>query len=261
VTGPGLGDAPSGHVAHICRHPVKSVGYEEIDSTRLSPGATLPGDRRWAVAHAAADLPEELAEWAPKRNFLRGVAAPDLMAIRAQTGVEGNAMTLSHPRAGTITVDPSAPCDAARLIDWLAPMWPEGRPAPSRIVSRRDGALTDRPEPFVSILNPASNRALGERLGHELSIHRWRGNLWLDGLAPWEEFDLLDREIAIGPARLKVIRRITRCKATTANPETGRIDADTLGALEDAYGHHDFGVYATVLEGGEIRCGDRMQLT
>ena len=40
-----------------------------------------------------------------------------------------------------------------------------------------------------------------------------------------------------------------------ANPETGRRDADTLGAL-DALGHQEFGLYAEVVAGGTIRCGD-----
>ena len=54
--------------------------------------------------------------------------------------------------------------------------------------------------------------------------------------------------------------RITRCKATTVNPETGRIDADTLGALEAGWGHQDFGVYAEVISGGPVAVGDAVSL-
>ena len=61
-------------------------------------------------------------------------------------------------------------------------------------------------------------------------MERFRGNVWLDGLEPWAEFDLVGRDIRVGAATLRVRERITRCKATTVNPETGRIDADTLGA-------------------------------
>jgi uncharacterized protein YcbX len=105
------------------------------------------------------------------------------------------------------------------------------------------------------VLNLASNRALGQRLGRELSIHRWRGNIWLDGLAPWQEFELIGREIALGGAVLRVECRITRCRATMANPATGHFDADTLGAL-DGLGHQDFGVYARVVQGGRVAPGD-----
>ena len=44
--------------------------------------------------------------------------------------------------------------------------------------------------------------------------------------------------------------------ATTANPETGRRDAETLDALERGWGHQDFGVYAEVVAGGTVKVGD-----
>ena len=52
---------------------------------------------------------------------------------------------------------------------------------------------------------------------------------------------------------------ITRCKATTVDPDTGIEDADTLGALSAGWGHQDFGVYAEVVEGGRVAVGDRAE--
>ena len=51
-----------------------------------------------------------------------------------------------------------------------------------------------------------------------------------------------------------------RCRATTANPDTGRIDADTLATLNSAYGHQEFGVYAVVEQGGTIQLDDEVQV-
>jgi uncharacterized protein len=245
-------------LAHICRHPIKSGGYEELARVALTPSRTLPFDRAWAVAHAAAGFDGAPQGWERKLNFLRGFAEGALMAIRARFDDATQTVTLSHPMRPDLTA--RLPDEGEAVVDWLRPLWPDRRPSPARLVARTDGgALTDVPDPWVSILNHASNRALGQRLGQELSIHRWRGNLWIEGLAPWEEFDLIDREIAIGNTRLKVKQRITRCRATCANPETGRLDADTLGALERGFDHQDFGVYAEVIEGGEIALGDTVR--
>ena len=68
------------------------------------------------------------------------------------------------------------------------------------------------------------------------------------------------RTLRIGGATLKVRERITRCKATTVDPETGVSDVDTLGALETGWNHQDFGVYAEVIEGGRIAIGDGVRL-
>lgn len=241
-------------LAAIVRHPIKAVGREELAGAALAPGRRLPFDRIWAVAHAAARIAP--GQWAAKMNFLRGVAAPGLMAVTARLDAAARRVTLCHPEAGTITLAPDEAADAARLVGWLAPLWPEGRPAPAGVVRAGADAFTDVPSPWLSVLGTASNRALGERLGRELSIHRWRGNLWLDGLAPWEEFDLVRRRFRIGAAVLEGRQRITRCEATAADPATGRRDLDTLGALKAGYGHADFGIYAEVVEGGEVRPGD-----
>jgi uncharacterized protein len=244
-------------LAHICRHPVKSVGFEEMPAVALTAGACLPLDREWAVVHEAAKF-EELAEWQPKMNFLRGVAGHQLMAIRAEVDEAARRVRLTHPTAGEITVAPDT--EGAALIDWLRPLWPANRPAPSRVGHVTGQAMTDVPAPFVAILNHASNRALGQALGRDLSIHRWRGNLWVDGWAPWEEFDLIGRRLRIGAAEIEIRERITRCEATTVNPATGTADADTLGTLNARYDHQDFGVYGMVVASGPVSVGDAVEV-
>lgn len=247
--------ADTWRLARICRHPVKSVGYEELARVTLTPGQPLPWDRAWAVAHEAAPFAGDPDGWQPKMAFLRGWAEGQLMAIRARLDDRTRELTLTHPARPDFRALMPEGGDA--LVAWLRPLWPANRPAPDRLVARRDGgALSDVPEPYLAIANLASNRDLGARLGQDLSIHRWRANLWLEGLEPWAEFDLIGREIAIGPARLRIEERITRCRATAANPETGQTDADTLGALDRAFGHQDFGVYARVIAGGDIAVGD-----
>ena len=245
-------------VAHLVRHPIKSAGHELVDQAALVPGAAFPFDRVWAVAHAAARLAEPPV-WAQKLQFLRGWGSADLMAIACRSDPSRRAVTLSHPRRPTESFLPDDPADAARLIDWLRPLWPENRPEPSRVVSVPGQAMTDQDQPLVSINSISSLADLSARMGRDLSIHRWRGNIWVDGWAPWGEMDLVGKEIVIGDARLRVEEPIGRCRATGANPETGLQDADTMSALEREYGHTDFGVFARVLAGGTIHPGDEVQ--
>lgn len=244
-------------LAQICRHPIKSIGFEELASASLTQGRALPFDREWAVAHDAAKF-DRLVEWVPKMNFLRGVAGPALMAIRAQLDESTRRVTLSHPEAGTISLAPDT--EGVALVDWLRPLWPKDRPAPLRVDHLPGQALTDWHDPFLAVLNLASNVDLGRRIGQDLSVHRWRGNLWLDGLAPWAEWDLVGRTLRIGGAELRVQQRITRCQATTVNPESGRSDADTLGALNRVFDHQDFGTYAIVTKSGPIALGDPVEV-
>ena len=245
-------------VAHLVRHPIKSAGFEEVASVTLSEGRAFPFDREWAVAHAAARCGFAPEAWASKLNFLRGWGSPDLMAIACGSDEGARRVTLTPPRAEPLTVAPDDPVDQPRLIDWLRPFWPAVRPEPAAVVRVPGQPMTDVPDPWVAVLSLASLHDLSARMGQALSIHRWRGNIWLDGLAPMAEFDLVGQEIDIGAARLRIETRIGRCRATEANPATGQYDAATLTALEDAFGHTDFGVYARVIRSGRVACGDRV---
>lgn len=238
-------------LAHICRHPIKAYGREMLASVRLSAGKGLPFDREWAIAHEAAKL---VPGWNPCMNFTRGAKAPALMAVTASLDETARRVTLAHPVAGEITVAPDEPADQTRLLAWADPLIPAGRARPAAIV-RGGVAMTDSDFPSVSVLSLASLAALSTQMGTDLSIHRWRANLWLEGASPWAEWDWIGQRFRLGDAVLEVVERITRCTATTVDPETGEVQGNTLAALETGYGHQDFGIYARVIEGGEIALG------
>lgn len=244
-------------IARLVRHPIKSAGYETVADAVLTEGAAFPFDRVWAVAHAAARLSEP-PTWAPKLQFLRGWGSAELMAVSCQADAAAETVTLCHPRRPTETFRPDDPADAARLIAWLLPLWPENRPEPARVIRVPGHAITDQDEPLISINSVSSLADLGARMGRELSPHRFRGNIWVEGWAPWTELDLIGKEITVGDARLRVEEPIGRCRATGANPETGEQDADTMGALESHFGHTDFGVFARVITSGRVAVGDEV---
>ena len=94
--------------------------------------------------------------------------------------------------------------------------------------------MTDADRPWLSLHTDASRAALAAEAGLPLSRHRFRGNLWVEGAEAWAENDWIGREIRVGEAVLKVIEPIWRCRATEASPETGRRDADPMGAMRAA---------------------------
>jgi uncharacterized protein YcbX len=69
----------------------------------------------------------------------------------------------------------------------------------------------------------------------------------------------MGKDIAIGDAILRPRERTDRCVATTANPDSGVRDADTLAALK-SFGHQDFSVRCEVIQGGAIATNDKVRL-
>ncbi|WP_299146800.1 MOSC N-terminal beta barrel domain-containing protein [uncultured Tateyamaria sp.] len=241
------------HVTTLWRHPIKSHGREQIDSVALVAGQSMPWDRVWAVAHEAAKA--QPGVWAQCANFSRVSKAPGLMAITAKLDEATGTLILSHPDRPDLTFDPDA--EPGALIGWSAPLVPQDRALPSHVMRLDKRGYTDSDFPSVTLCNLASHRAVEQHMGQDLSIHRWRGNLWFDSDAPWVEFDWMDRDIQVGEAILRPRERTDRCVATTTNPDTGRRDADTLKAL-DSFGHQDFSVRCEVIRGGTVRPIDKV---
>lgn len=236
---------------HIFRHPVKGIGSEALESAQLSPDGALHGDRAWALLTAAAP---DIDDWQPRRSFLVVAAGPDLAQVTART--EGGTITLSHPARPDLRIDPEQ--DGAALADWVAPIWPADRPGPARLVKAPGHGMTDMEAAYVSLGNLASLRALSQRAGQDLDMRRFRINLWVDGLAPWEEFDLIDTALTLGDVTLEAAEPIGRCRAPEANPQTGRRDIATNKVLHEGYGHTDFGIYLRVQSPGTVALGDAL---
>lgn len=248
------------HVAEIWRHPIKAHGREAIDEVTLTVGECLPWDRRWAVAHERSCFDIDNPRWQPCQEFSRGAKSTRLQAISARVDPAYRNLTLSHPDRPDLTIDPDDHGGACEFIQWVMPISNGSRMLPSRLVRAPGSAMTDTDFPSISLINLATHRAIEAELGQEISPLRWRGNLLLDGFDPWVEMDWIGKTLSIGEAQLEVKEQITRCMATTANPETGERDADTLGALKSGWDHQECGVYAVVTKSGAFRQGDKVKV-
>ena len=232
-------------LAAIWRHPVKGIGREAMEGADLAAGAPLPGDRAWALLHDGA---ADIDGWQPRRNFLVVASGPRLAQVAART--EGTRIALDHPDLDPLDFNPAT--DGDRLAAWVRPIWPADRPAPARLVRAPAQGMADNGRATLAILNPASAAALPG----DPDLRRFRGNLVIDGLAPWEEWGWIGRTIRIGDATLRVTDRIQRCRAIEASPATGERDLNLPAALRDGFGHQDFGIYAEIAHPGAIALGD-----
>ena len=183
------------------------------------------------------------------------------MAIRARLDEGSETLTLHHPELATLTFQPDAAADVSRFLGWVAPVMPEGRAASTGIIRAKDQGLTDSSSPSISLGNLATLRALEQMAGQPLDTRRFRINLWVEGLAPYEELEWLDKTIRIGAVKFQVRDHpITRCTSTMANPETGRRDADPLAVMEANWGHQDLGLTIIAQDSGEVATGDQVEL-
>jgi uncharacterized protein YcbX len=249
----------AGQLAHIWRHPIKSHGQEAIDRASLSLGQGLPMDRVWAVIHENSPVDPAAPVWAKSRSFVIGTDVNPLVAMSAQMQDDGT-ITLRHPHLADITLNLDAPADQARLLAWTAPLMTEGRPKATNVVKLQTHGVFDTDFPSISLNNLASLDALSAVAEHAMDMRRFRGNLWFSGLEAWQEHGWLGRDVRLGSAVLNIVEPVVRCAATTVNPDSAVVDVETPYLLRKHWGHRDFGVYARVVQPGDIALGDTLEL-
>lgn len=244
----------------LYRHPVKGLSPEALEATTLAPGQGLPGDRRYALAHGSTAFDPAAPQWLAKSHFLMLAKNPRLAALTTRWIESTNTLTIERDGRQVAYADLSSPIGRTRIADFFAAyLRDEVRGAP-RVVEAEDHMFSDHKEKVVSILNLASLRDLERVAGRGLDVRRFRGNVVIDGAPAWSEFDWVEKEITLGGARLWVKKRIDRCPATSADPDTGTVDINLPLTLRKGFGHIDFGIYARVIEGGEVRLGDELRV-
>lgn len=113
------------------------------------------------------------------------------------------------------------------------------------------------------------NRRLAEAGAEPVSMARFRPNLVLSGLQPWDEDHLDEIEVVTddGPVRLKLVKPCSRCQIPNVDPATGEMQREpgrTLaGFRTDARlkGAVTFGMNAVVLDGAgrTLRAGQAVR--
>jgi uncharacterized protein len=250
-------------VSTIYRYPVKGLSPEPLGRVALTPGRCLPHDRRFAIALPSTRFDPERPEWLSKTHFVMLMRDEQLAELTTRFDAEADLLTIE--RHGRTAVRESLrDADGRRRVEaFFDDFFPGGAEGPLRIVEAEGHSFADaRRQPnattgqYVSLINLASIRALEQSIGAPVAPLRFRGNVYFEGVPAWSELDWLEHGIAIGAARLRVVSAITRCAATQVNPATAKRDLDIVGALQHGFGHNLMGVYAEVVEGGEIAAGN-----
>ena len=124
------------------------------------------------------------------------------------------------------------------------------------IVHAAGHTFSDVSAKCLHIINLASVRELERLSGRTIDPLRFRANATLTASA-WQEFMARQEIKQVGSARLQVFTRTERCDATNVDPETAARDMSMCRpSCTRHFRHSDFGVYATVKSGGDIKTGD-----
>ena len=116
------------------------------------------------------------------------------------------------------------------------------------------------PDNSISLINKKSINDFSKKISTDIEFERFRANIYIDGLAAWEERNWIGKTIKINDVLFKVEKNIPRCVAINLKPETDDNSFNLLKTLKQTYDHYDMGVYLTPENDGEINIGVKIIL-
>ena len=244
-------------------YPVKGLSGTPLARVDLEEGRGFPSDREYALARPDGAYDASRTEPLPKDQFF--MLARNRRLAGVDTSLDPATNRFVARVRGHVVLDVNFGTDSgrkdfsalfARMLDLPAGTGP--------ILARAEGrrftdvsVVSEQLMHAVSIINLASVRDLEDKIGRTLDLRRFRANIYLDGLAPWAELNLVGHEIELGSGvRLRAALNTRRCAATEVDPTTTVRDVAIPRLLMEHYGHSEIGVYATVVAGGELGVGD-----
>jgi hypothetical protein len=250
----------SAKIRAIYRYPVKGLTPEPLASARLAEGETVAGDRLYAIENGPSGFDPAAPRHQPKQRYLMLMKNERLATLRSRYDDATDTLVIDHDGRETVHGDLRTAEGRATVEAFLAAFCADDLRGPPKILRAPGFSFSDVAKKVASIINLASVAALESVVGAPVDPLRFRANVYLDGWPAWHEFDLLGHEIAVGGARLKVVKRIVRCAATNVDPQTGLRDLSIPQTLLQNFGHADCGVYAEVIGAGEIGRGDAITM-
>lgn len=245
-------------IQSIYRYPVKGLSPEAYSRVRLRAGETLPNDRRYAVENGPSGFDPAAPQWLSKVHFLMLMRNERLAALRTHFDDATCTLTIRHNDAEVAQGDLESAEGRAAIERFLATYAADELKGPPKVLSAPQHSFSDVAKKVVSIVNLASVAAIEELVGRPVDPVRFRANLYVSGWPAWFEFNLVDQTIALGDARLKILKPIVRCAAVNVDPVTAERDLDIPGTTLRILGHPYCGIYGEVIADGDIAIGDQV---
>ena len=250
--------------------PVKSISFQTIEKCEIKKDVGIIGDRIFAFAK---DLEEDKALLFEKNPEERKGKWNKVLTLKNSPVLnkynflfKENKLTLTFKDKEILTINASELSERQLLSNKIIElenslkepivlMKNEESPFFDTSISNKVNFINS-----VSLINIQSINDFQKKIDKKVEISRFRGNICIDGIKPWEEQEWVGKIIKINNVSFKVEKKIPRCVAINLKPKTDDGSLNLLQALKKTYNHFDMGIYLTALDNGEINLGDKIEI-
>ena len=250
--------------------PVKSISFQTIDKCEIKKNIGIVGDRIFAFTKYLDLNNARLFEKSPeerKGKWNKVLTLKNSPVLNKYNFFyKENKLTLTFKNNEILTVNASELSERQLLLKKIIEL-ENSLKEPIFLMKNEESPFFDTSISnkvdfinSVSLLNVQSIDDFQKKIDKKVEISRFRGNICVDGIKPWEEQEWVGKTIKINNVSFKVEKKIPRCVAINLKPQTDDNSLNLLQALKKTYNHFDMGIYLTALDDGKINIGNSVVL-
>ena len=247
-------------ILELWQFPIKGFGGSQINTTTLTADNYFPCDRYFAISTGGPKIATaKPGTWFPKAHFLQLMSHEVLAEYHCQYITDGAEplLELFHNGKCCIAVNPDTDDGRWQFENFISSNLSHHLRGQPRLMKMNDQAYSDQSTALISIASTASLAAFADATGTLPSNRRFRLNIITDADTAFAENDLIGQTFQCGEALLVFQKSVGRCAAINVDPETAqRNSLDYVQLMRSRFGHSSLGVFASVIQGGEVKVGD-----
>ena len=259
----------SATISSINYCPVKSVSFQTIDKCEIKKDIGIVGDRIFAFAKDLDLDQTKLFEKNPeerKGKWNKVLTLKNSPVLNKYNFLfKENKLTLTFKNNEILTVNASE-LNERQLLSKKIIELENSLKEPIFLMKNEESPFFDTSISnkvdfvnSVSLLNIQSINDFQKKIDKKVEISRFRGNICIDGVKPWEEREWIGKIIKINNVSFKVEKNIPRCVAINLKPTTDDSSLNLLQSLKKTYDHFEMGIYLTALNDGKVEVGNKIE--
>ena len=239
--------------------PVKSISFIESQALNVLKDKGVDRDRIFAfVQNMDSSKIRNLIEDPKSRklnNFITLKNTPELNKYNF-TYIKDK-LTLKKQNKIIISINPLFENEIKKLCKKISQIIIKDKTI-NFLMDEKNPFFDTMPDNSISLINKKSINDFSKKISTDIEFERFRANIYIDGLAAWEERNWIGKTIKINNVDFVISDEISRCSATNLRPSTDIVTINLPNELKKTYDHINMGLYLVPQQNGVISKEDKI---
>ena len=246
-------------IENLFYSPVKSISFIESQTLNVLKDKGVDRDRIFAfVQNMDSSKIKNLIEDPKLRklnNFITLKNTPELNKYNF-TYIKDK-LTLKKQNKIIISINPLFENEKKKLFEKISQIIIKDKTI-NFLMDEKNPFFDTMPDNSISLINKKSINDFSKKISTDIEFKRFRANIYIDGLAAWEERNWIGKTIKINNVDFVVSDEISRCSATNLKPSTDIVTINLPNELKKTYDHINMGLYLVPQQNGVISKEDKI---